>query len=362
MIDLSKAFDSINHNLLLKKLHAYGVQGVELAWFSNYLTERKQRVVMNGVPSQWAEISTGVPQGSILGPLLFVIFVNDLPSVVEECTVNLYADDTALYSVHSDPGELSRRVQEDLQRVAEWITRNGLRMNVNKTQLLVLNRKGKQSTADSVQVSVGDSKLQKQDCVKYLGVSIDKDLSWKTHIEQIRAQCMAKLAAIRRAGSYLPCHVRKLLYQSFVLPHLDYCSVVWNSCGTTLSDRVERVQNYALRIILRKPPRTSSEALRQTLCWTTLKRRRHNATVCQVHRCVNKQGPSYLNSKFVTNSTLNYACTRGFNKLHLKRPNTNFYRTTFEYMGAQLFNSLPEEIRAVKSYTSFKRALQTIYH
>ena len=236
MIDLSKAFDSINHNLLLKKLHAYGVQGVELAWFSNYLTERKQRVVMNGVPSQWAEISTGVPQGSILGPLLFVIFVNDLPSVVEECTVNLYADDTALYSVHSDPGELSRRVQEDLQRVAEWITRNGLRMNVNKTQLLVLNRKGKQSIADSVQVSVGDSKLQKQDCVKYLGVSIDKDLSWKTHIEQIRAQCMAKLAAIRRAGSYLPCHVRKLLYQSFVLPHLDYCSVVWNSCGTILSD------------------------------------------------------------------------------------------------------------------------------
>ena len=236
MIDLSKAFNSINHNLLLKKLHAYGVQGVELAWFSNYLTERKQRVVMNGVPSQWTEISTGIPQGSILGPLLFVIFVNDLPSVVEECTVNLYADDTALYSVHSDPGELSRRVQEDLQRVAEWITRNGLRMNVNKTQLLVLNRKGKQSTADSVQVSVGDSKLQKQDCVKYLGVSIDKDLSWKTHIEQIRAQCMAKLAAIRQAGSYLPCHVRKLLYQSFVLPHLDYCSVVWNSCGTILSD------------------------------------------------------------------------------------------------------------------------------
>ena len=171
---------------------------------------------------------------------------------------------------------------------------------------------------------------------------------------------MAKLAAIRRARSYLPCHVRKLLYQSFVLPHLNYCSIVWNSCGTTMSDRVERVQNYALRIILRKPPRTSSEALRQTLCWTTLKRRRHNATVCQVHRCVNKQAPSYLNSKFMTNSTLNYACTRGSNKLHLERLNTNFYRTTFEYMGAQLFNSLLEEIRAVKSYTNFKKALQTI--
>ena len=121
---------------------------------------------------------------------------------------------------------------------------------------------------------------------------------------------------------------------------------------------------YVLRIILRKPPCTSSEALRQTLCWTiaTLKRRRHNATVCQVHRCVNKQAPSYLNSKFMTNSTLNYACTRSSNKLHLKRPNTNFYRTTFEHIGAQLFNSLPEEIQSVKSYTNFTKALQTIDH
>ena len=164
-------------------------------------------MVMNGVPSEWAEISTGVPQGSILGPLLFVIFVNDLPRVVEKCTVNLYADETAIYSAHRDPGELNRRVQEDLQRVVEWITRNGLRMNVNKTQLLVLNRKGKQSIADSVQVNIGDSRLQKQDCVKYLGVSIDKDLRWKTHIEQVRAQCMAKLAAIKMSWILLtlPC-------------------------------------------------------------------------------------------------------------------------------------------------------------
>ena len=125
---------------------------------------------------------------------------------------------------------------------------------------------------------------------------------------------------------------------------------------------MERVKNYVFRIILRKPPRTSSEALCQTLCWTTLKRRCHNATVCQVHKCINKQAPSYLNSKFMTKSALNYACTRGSNKLHLKWLNTNFYCTTFEYMGAQLFISLPEEIRAVKSYTNFKKALQTINH
>ena len=106
-------------------------------------------------------------------------------------------------------------------------------------------------------------------------MEIDRDLTWKVHIERMHWQCMGKLAIIRRVGSYLLCHIRKLLYQSFVLPHLDYCSVVWNNCGATLTGRVERIQNYALRMILRKLPPTSSELLQQILGWTTLKARRH---------------------------------------------------------------------------------------
>ena len=94
MIDLSKAFDTINHNLLMKKLYVYGIRGSELSWFTGYLAERKMRVVVDGVSSEWARVSMGVPQGSILGPLLFLIFGKDLPEVVEECTINLYADDT----------------------------------------------------------------------------------------------------------------------------------------------------------------------------------------------------------------------------------------------------------------------------
>ena len=103
----------------------------------------------------------------------------------------------------------------------------------------------------AVQMKVNEVELQLQDCVRYLGVEIDRDLTWNAHIEKVHHQCMGKLAAIRRAGSYLPCHTRKLLYLAFVLPHLDYCSVVWNSCGATLAKRIERVQNYALRMILR---------------------------------------------------------------------------------------------------------------
>ena len=120
----------------------------------------------------------------------------------------------------------------------------------------------------------------------------------------------------------------KLLYRSFVLPHLDYCSVVWNNCGATLTGHMERMQNYALRVILRKPPLTSSELLRRTLGWTTLKARWHNAMLCQVHRCCTNQAPPYLCSKFALNLNLNYVRTRGSNKPHLPRTQTNFYHSS----------------------------------
>ena len=165
---------------------------------------------------------------------------------------------------------------------------------------------------------------------------------------------------IRRAGHHLPCHVRKLLYQSFVLPNLDYCSVVWNSCGVVLSSKIERIQNYALRLIFHKPPRTSNVPLREILGWTTLKTRRYIALLCQVHRCLRKEAPSYLTCKFLTNSYLNYSTTRGAKKIPLNRPNTNFYRSTFEYMGAQAYNSLPREIRDIISVHTFKRALNPL--
>ena len=230
-------------------------------------------------------MTNGVPQGSILGPLLFIIFVNDLPDVVEHCTVNLYADDTAIYASDEDPGSVGFELEQDLQQVANWISTDGLRMNISKTQLMVLSSRKKQWLADSVHVNMGEGELLRQDLVKHLGRG-----EWKSHIDRVRQKCFAGLASIRRAG-YLPCHVRKLLYQSLVLPHLDYCAVAWHSCGVVTSDRIERIQNYAMRVILRQPPRTSSEQLRQALGWTTLRRRRQNAMLRQVHWCLQKCAP-----------------------------------------------------------------------
>ena len=177
---------------------------------------------------------------------------------------------------------------------------------------MVLSKKGNKRKVDDVVVRSGDQVLSKQESLIYLGVQIDKDLSWHLHIDSVRQKCLAKLALIRRAGHYLPCSIRKLLYLSLVLPHLDYCFVVWHACGTTLSDRVERIQNYAMRMILRKPPRTRSHPLCQMLGWTTLHHRRHLAMFGQVRRCLMYKAPAFWATKFTTNVAYNanYPSTR----------------------------------------------------
>ena len=247
---------------------------------------------------------------------------------MEKCTVNLYADDITIYTSDSDAKCVSMRLEEDLSQVAKWIMENGLKMNIAKTQLMVLSRKYNRRKSDDVQVRSTDQVLTKQVSVKYLGVHIGRDLNWQLHIDSVRKKYLAKLALIRRAGHYLPCSIRKLLYLAIVFPHLDYCSVVWHSCGTTLSDWVERIQNYAVRMILQKPPRTRSHPLRGMLGWTTLHHRRHLAMLGKVYRCLTNRAPAFLTAKFVANvvHNVNYPSTRRKNNLHLKRPLTNAYR------------------------------------
>ena len=322
-------------------------------------------MLISGVSSNWNYVHTGVPQGTILGPLLFTIFVNDLPRVVEHCSINLYADDTTIYCSAKDPSIIRDRLGSDLACVAKWIEDNGLKINVSKTQLLVLSPPRRQEHAKTIKLCLKGEEIVQQEKVKYLGVIVDNKLNWKPHIQNLRRKCLAGLAFLRRYGTHLPVNSRKLLYQSFILSQLDYCSVVYDCCSKTLSDKVERIQNYAMRIILSKPPRTSSEPLRKQLGLTTLKIRRQNATLLQVHRCLHRCAPLYLNNKFMTNSSFGYSSTRGANKLHLNRPNSNYYRNSFEFQGALMFNILPDEIRSLVTKAAFRRALirhsQTLY-
>ena len=156
---MSTLHESIDHNLLVAKLEAYGVRGKEKEWFLNYLTDRQQRVVVGGAKSTWSEMVKGVPQDSILGPLLFTIFMNDLPSVIENCNVNLYPDDTTIYFSSKDPQEVQDVLEAELGAVAHWIKWNHLKWNVSKTQLMVLSRRRRKCEAERIRIQLDGSIL-----------------------------------------------------------------------------------------------------------------------------------------------------------------------------------------------------------
>ncbi len=179
------------------------------------------------------------------------------------------SDDTTLYHSDSDPRTVQSALNKDLESTARWIKA------IEKTQMLTLSRKLILHRGISINVSLDGTDIPQTDSVKYLGVTIDKDLNWKAHTEQVRRKSLAALSTIKRSSSFLPSNTRKLLFNSLVRPRLDYCSVVWHSCNSTISKRIERIQNYG------KPPRTSSSPLRDQLGWTTLQERRQRFTdVC----------------------------------------------------------------------------------
>ena len=196
-IDLRKAFDSIDHVLLLAKLSAYGFDDVSISWFTNYLSNRQQRVVLDDVYSDWAAVHRGVPQGSVLGPLLFIIYMNDLPSVICHSHLHQFADDIAMYTSSTDPVLVQDHLNFDLASLSEWVTSNGFTVNVTKSHSLLLARRRRRHLLSSIQFLLNNSVLQLNKSIKYLGIIVDESLSWSEQIGYVRRRSLSALAAIR---------------------------------------------------------------------------------------------------------------------------------------------------------------------
>ena len=195
--------------------------------------------------------------------------------------------------------------------------------------------------------------------VKCLGVVIDDKLSWKAQINSMRRKTYGGLSKLKRLRNVLPTDLKKKLYNALVLPHLEYCSVVWQECSVELRARLERVQNYGMRLILSKPLRTASDEMRSSIGWKTLQTRRDQRRLMYVHRCVNKQAPPDLVNLFQTNKELTGSTrTRGSDKLHIHKINTDFSRKSFRHMGAMEWNKLPSSLREASS-ARFKSMLAT---
>lgn len=355
-LDVSKAFDTVPHGRLLLKLQRLGVSGTELDWFSSYLSGRSQLVAIGRTKSPLLPITTGVPQGSILGPILFLAYINDFPNCLKLAKANLYADDTVVYAASKSPSQLEDLLTAELSVVSDWFRRNGLVLNAGKTVLMTFGKAKQLEKFAGLKIRVDQVELKMAASTKYLGVTLDSTLSYDLHVDQTCAKVARSLGCVGRVKRLMPERVRRTLVEAIVLPHLDYCDSVWLSCSAGCRRRLQQLQNRAAKIVLGVKNKFSSEAALQRLGWKPLEERRQLHLGLEVFKAQRKISPTYLSELFIQKDQIHRHNTRS--QLHRQRVNPGKNGSAaFSIVGPKLWESLPAGLKETGFIGTFKSLL-----
>ena len=336
-IDLLKAFDTVDHAVLLDKLSNLGIVDKEHGWFTDYLSNRTQVVEFHGVTSTPEAISVGVPQGSILGPLLFILHINDLPEVVSECNILMYADDTVLYCSSSKASVIQDKLIADLAKIDHWLSFNSLFINVTKTEAMLFGTAPRLSAVNSFSITLNNNVIKRVFHFTYLGIVFDDCLSWNEQIKQLISKAGKRVGMLGRLRRSLTRESANVVYCSLIRPILEYCASVWGCCGEGHKQGLEALQNRAARIVART---VRSNPAMDVLKWPTLEERRRKTVFKLVKKCLQGQCPQYFKEYFKRNDTIHARATRQSNLLHPPAVRTEIAKRSFYYYGCTLFNEL----------------------
>ena len=278
--DFSKAFDSVPHERLLKKLKGYGIKGNLLNWIKDFLSNRRQRVSLGGKLSQWKPVTSGIPQGSVLGPILFTIFINDMPEIVSSM-MKLFADDAKIFRAIASADDINI-LQEDINKLLKWSVDWQLPLNVSKCKCMHYGNKNLNHS-----YTMGDTPLATDSTEKDVGVTFDTSLEFRMHIKTMISKANSRVGLIKRSFSKLNKKSFKLLYKSLVRPILEYCSCIWFPLYKTDAIEIEKVQRRATKLVPCLKNMSYPDRLRE-LNLTTLAYRRQRTDIIQVFRIINK--------------------------------------------------------------------------
>tara|TARA_B110001454_G_C12716814_1_gene432912 strand:- start:83 stop:3097 length:3015 start_codon:yes stop_codon:yes gene_type:complete len=354
LMDLSKAFDCIPHELLIAKLSAYGFEKNTLKFFLSYLKGRKQTVNIKGNLSSFMDILAGVPQGSILGPVIFNIFINDMHDIFERCELRNFADDNTLDGHASNQNELIENLEFDSKKAIKWFEDNHMIANPDKFKAIIIHKDGRDTSG--IELNINNEHIKTSKDVILLGISIDNKLSFIKHISKICKSAANQLNSIKRLKKHFDMEAKRNLTRTFVLSQFNYCPLVWHFCGNGSIHKMEKIQERVLRFV-HNDYETNYKILLERNGESTLYLKRVRLMAQEVYKALNNQSPKYAQELLHPRHS-NYSNRRPLDLYVPKVNQTKFGYRSYTFEAPSIWNSLPLEIRKAENFELFKTLIK----
>lgn len=350
-IDLQKAFDTIDHSILLDKLEKYGIRGLPHRWIGSYLRDRQQFVQVEQYKSNCKNIKCGVPQGSILGPTLFLLYINDICKISKILKFILFADDTNILCSGHDLEKLLNDVNEEMYKLKNWFNINKLSLNVKKTKLMLFGNRKKDMP---IQITIQNTVIERVEQIVFLGVVIDEKMSWKPHICYLRSKVAKCVGVMKRCSLILNQSALLILYHSFIMSYLNYCIEVWGNCYKSNLLPLIILQKRAIRVV----HKVKYNEHTNPLFLNTFNLKLYdlvNYKMAQImYRASTNTLPVNIQNLFQDRDAHHAYNLRGSHKLYQTKVRTTLKAMCISVRGVTLWNSLSEEMKTCKNLLLFK--------
>ena len=356
-LDLKKAFDTVNHTILLSKLEYYGFRGHVNKFLASYLTNRNQYTVINGSKSETMKIETGVPQGSVLGPLFFLLYINDITVDIKFSKTTLFADDTSLILHHKDIKTLKDQAEKDLKNVYEWLLANKLSLSWEKTNFIIFHTPRK-PTDELHELKVYEFSIKRVKCVKYLGMYIDEFLKWDEHVDKLCNTLSKNFHIFYSLRNVLTHTLKMQLYFSMVYSRITYGIILYGACASTLLKKVQIIQNKLLKVLFKLPYRTESTVIHRNLEILKVRDIYKHQILKFVYQSINKISIVQFHDYYTMNNIVHHINTRQQYQLHRSNVKTKYGEHALKNYGVVLWNNLTTDIQRSQSLSTFEKAVR----
>ena len=360
-LDIRKAFDSINHVILLQKLEHYGFRGHANKFLESYLTNRQQFSVINSTVSETRHISYGVPQGSVLGPLLFLIYINDLQHVVTQAKARLFADDTSLLIRDKDINVLINTAESVIKQIQKWFQLNRLALSIEKSNFIIFHNKGKRNISHIQHINIENEQITRVKHTKYVGLIIDEHLTWDAHINDICNSLTRYFGVFYNIRHFINPHLARCIYYACIYSKVKYGIEIYGCASQKRMNKLQTLQNKLLKLLTKKHRRYGTDHLHTDLDILKVHDIYKTSVLSFVHNCMFGNPIEVFQDYFQSRQTIHTHHTRSRHNLITHRARTELGKSSTHYVGATLWNQLNNEICSIKNKHTFRKDVSKFF-